>query len=269
MAAPRTHSTYTALITGASAGIGYELAELFAQHGHNLALVARSGGKLQSMAREFTSKYKVNTKVIAADLSKHDAPAKVMAQLKLEDTMVDVLVNNAGFGYYGAFRESDLQRELDMMQLNMVSLTHLCKLFLEQLPKGQHGKIMNVSSTAAFPPAGPYMAVYYASKAYVQSFSEALASELEDENVTVTVLCPGPTETNFKEAANLHGSGLFTKQFVADARSVAKAGYKGMMAGKVVVIPGIHNKLTVLSTRLMPRTILRNVVKRMQQKRGA
>ena len=269
MAATQPHTTFTALITGASAGIGYELAELFAQHGHSLVLIARSEDKLQSMALEFANKYKVSTRVIAADLSKHDAPAKVMEQLKLEGITIDVLVNNAGFGYYGAFRESDLQRELDMMQLNMVSLTHLCKLFLEQLPKGQHGKIMNVSSTAAFPPAGPYMAVYYASKAFVQSFTEALASELEDDNVTVTALCPGPTETKFKEAANLHGSGLFTKQFVADAQSVASAGYKGMMAGKVVVIPGIHNKLTVLSTRLMPRTILRNVVKRMQQKRGA
>lgn len=269
MAKAQPHANYTALITGASAGIGYELAELFAQHGHNLVLVARSEDKLQSMALKFAIKYKVYTKVIAADLSEHNAPAKVMAQLKQENTTVDVLVNNAGFGYYGAFRESDLQRELDMMQLNMGSLTHLCKLFLEQLPKEQHGKIMNVSSTAAFPPAGPFMAVYYASKAYVQSFSEALASELEDDNVTVTTLCPGPTETNFKEAANLEGSGLFTKQFIADARSVAKAGYEGMMAGEVVVVPGIHNKLTVLSTRFVPRGVLRNIVKKMQEKRGA
>ncbi|WP_162051480.1 SDR family NAD(P)-dependent oxidoreductase [Pontibacter pamirensis] len=269
MANTQPHTNYTALITGASAGIGYELAELFAQHGHDLVLVARSEDKLQSMALKFAIKYKVYTKVIASDLSEHDAPEKVMAQLKQENTTVDVLVNNAGFGYYGAFRGSDLQRELDMMQLNMVSLTHLCKLFLEQLPEGRQGRVMNVSSTAAFPPAGPFMAVYYASKAYVQSFSEALAAELEDSNVTVTALCPGPTETNFKDAANLEGSGIFSKQFVADARSVAKAGYEGMMAGEVVVIPGIHNKLTVFFTRFVPRSILRNIVKKMQEKRGA
>lgn len=269
MATAQTDTKYTALITGASAGIGYELAVLFAQHGHNLVLVARSEEKLQSMALQFAIKYKVYTKVIAADLSRHNAPAKVMQQLKQEGTTVDVLVNNAGFGYYGAFRESDMQRELDMMQLNIVSLTQLCKLFLDQLPREKPGKIMNVSSTAAFPPAGPFMAVYYASKAYVQSFSEALASELEDSLVTVTTLCPGPTETSFKDAANLGGSGLFTKQLVADARSVAKAGYEGMMAGEVVVIPGIQNKLTVLSTRLVPRSFMRSMVKRIQEKRGA
>ena len=268
MATARATSTYTALITGASAGIGYELAEIFAQHGHNLVLVARSEDKLHAMALKFATDYLVNTKVIAADLSKHDAPAKVMAQLKQEGVTVDVLVNNAGFGYYGAFQESDLQRELNMMQLNMVTLTHLCKLFLEQLPREQQGKILNVSSTAAFTPAGPFMAVYFASKAYVQSFSEALAAELYGTNVTVTTLCPGPTKTEFKEAANLEGSGLFSKQFVADARNVAVAGYKGLMAGKVVVIPGVYNKLTVFSTRFIPRSFLRRMVKRIQEKRG-
>lgn len=269
MITAQPNTTYTALITGASAGIGYALAEIFARHGHNLILVARSEEKLQSMALQFSTMYRVHTKVIAADLSRHEAPVEVFEQLKQDATTVDVLVNNAGFGYYGAFRESDMQRELDMMQLNMVSLTHLCKLFLNQLPKGRHGKILNVSSTAAFPPAGPFMAVYYASKAYVQSFTEALAAELEDDNITVTALCPGPTETRFKEAANLEGSGLFSKQFVADARSVARAGFNGMMAGKVVVIPGIQNKLTVLSTRLVPRSFLRNMVKRIQKKRGS
>lgn len=258
---------FTALITGASGGIGLELAELFARDGHDLVLVARSEDKLDSLALQFAVKYKVYTKVIALDLSQPDAPEKLFGSLKLHDLKVNVLVNNAGFGNYGAFRESDLQKELDMMQLNMVSLTHLCKLFLWQLPKGEPGKILNVSSTAAFPP-GPYMAVYYASKAYVQSFSEALAKELEDENVTVTALCPGPTDTGFKAEANLEGSGLFSKQFVADAHSVAKAGYKGMMAGEVVVVPGLQNKLTVLSTRLVPRSFLRNMVKRIQEKRG-
>ncbi|ARS37904.1 SDR family NAD(P)-dependent oxidoreductase [Pontibacter actiniarum] len=258
---------YTALITGASGGIGLELAELFARDGHNLVLVARSEDKLNSLALRYAIKYKVYTKVVAQDLSKADGPEKVFAALKQEGVQVDVLVNNAGFGNFGAFRETDLQKELDMMQLNMVSLTHLCKLFLHQLRDGQHGRILNVSSTAAFPP-GPYMAVYYASKAYVQSFTEALAAELEDENVSVTALCPGPTETEFQQAANLHESGLFSSQLVADARSVAKAGYSGMMAGEVVVIPGIQNKLTAFSTRLVPRSVLRQLVKKIQGKRA-
>lgn len=262
-------ATHTGLITGASAGIGYELAKLMAQRGHNLVLVARSEDKLEAMALQFAVNYKVYTKVIVADLSKPSAPATVFDAIKQSGLTIDVLVNNAGFGYYGAFRESDLQRELDMMQLNMVSLTHLCKLFLEQLPKGRHGKILNVSSTAAFPPAGPYMAVYYATKAFVQSFSEGLAAELEDDNVTVTALCPGPTDTEFKDAANLEGSGIFSQGLVADAKSVAEAGYEGMMAGEVVVIPGIHNKLAVFSMRLAPRGLLRDMVKKVQKKRGS
>ncbi|MHA6246431.1 SDR family NAD(P)-dependent oxidoreductase [Pontibacter sp. CAU 1760] len=262
-------ATHTALITGASAGIGYELAKLMAQRGHNLVLVARSKDKLEAMALQFAVNYKVYTKVIVEDLSKPSAPAAVFDAIKQSGLTIDVLINNAGFGYYGAFRESDLQRELDMMQLNMVSLTHLCKLFLEQLPKGQHGKILNVSSTAAFPPAGPYMAVYYATKAFVQSFSEGLAAELEEDNVTVTALCPGPTDTEFKDAANLEGSGIFSQVFVADAKSVAEAGYEGMMDGEVVVIPGIHNKLAVFSMRLAPRSVLRNMVKKVQKKRGS
>ncbi|GHA66950.1 SDR family NAD(P)-dependent oxidoreductase [Pontibacter akesuensis] len=258
---------YTALVTGASGGIGMALAECFARDGHNLVLVARSEEKLQRLAQEYAAKYKVYTRVIVQDLSKAEGPEKVFAALQRDSLLVDVLVNNAGFGNFGAFRETELQKELNMMQLNVVSLTHLCKLFLRQLPVGQHGRILNVSSTAAFPP-GPYMAVYYASKAFVQSFTEGLAAELEDECITVTALCPGPTDTGFKQAANLGGSGLFSKKYVADAESVAKAGYEGMMAGEVVVIPGIQNKLTTFSTRFMPRSFLRSMVKRIQTKRA-
>lgn len=257
---------YTALITGASGGIGQELATLFARDGHNLVLVARSEEKLQNQALHYAITYGIYTKVISQDLSKADGPAKVFEQLKKDGVAVDVLVNNAGFGNFGPFRETDLQKELDMMQLNIVSLTHLCKLFLNQLPKESKGKILNVSSTAAFPP-GPYMAVYYASKAYVQSFSEALAAELEDDGVTVTALCPGPTKTDFQDAANLHASGLFSSQLVADAQSVAKAGYEGLLAGEAVVIPGVQNKLTAFSVRVLPRHLVRQMVKKIQGKR--
>jgi uncharacterized protein len=257
---------YRVLITGASGGIGRELAEIFAQRGHNLVLVARSEEKLDSMAVQFAVKYNIETKVIAQDLIKPEAPDRLFEQLKSEGIQVDALVNNAGFGHFGLFKETALQRELDMIQLNITALTYICKLFLQQLTPGRPAKIMNVSSIAAFPP-GPLMAVYYASKAYVQSFTEALAVELKPDNVTVTALCPGPTETDFQAQANLHDSNLFKVQMVADAKSVAIAGYEGMMNGEVVVIPGIQNKISALSMKLLPRSIVRNLVKKIQQKR--
>ena len=257
---------FTALITGASGGIGLELAEVFARNGHNLVLVARSGDKLEQLASRLAVTYKVNSKVIVADLVQQQAPQQVFDTLKEVGLVVDVLVNNAGFGNYGYFRETDLQKELDMMQLNMVALTHLTKLFLQQLPPDRKARILNIASTAAFPP-GPLMAVYYASKAYVLSFSEALATEQQGTNVTVTVLCPGATATDFKENANLEGSGIFKGPLVADARLVAEAGYSGMMAGKVVVLPGLHTKLLPLLVRVMPRSFVRKMVKRVQEKR--
>ena len=257
---------YTALITGASSGIGVELAELFAQQGHDLVLVARSEQKLEQLAMQYAMKYKVYSRVLAKDLARHESPEEIFRELQQEGVVVDVLVNNAGFGNYGHFKETDLQKELDMMQVNMVALTHLTKLFLQQLPQGRHGKILSVASTAAFPP-GPLMAVYYASKAYVLSFSEALAAELEEDNITVTVLCPGATDTDFKENANLEGSGIFSEKLVADARSVAKAGYEGLMAGQVVVLPGWENKLTPLLVNLSPRGVLRKAVLNIQKKR--
>ena len=261
-----TTPKYTAMITGASSGIGLELAELFAQQGHDLVLVARSEQKLEQLAMQYAIQYKVYTRVIAKDLARPESPEEIFRELQQEGVVVDVLVNNAGFGNYGHFKETDLQKELDMMHVNMVALTHLTKLFLRQLPEGRHGKILNIASTAAFPP-GPLMAVYYASKAYVLSFSEALAAELEEDGITVTVLCPGATDTDFKENANLEGSAIFSKAFMADARSVAKAGYEGLMAGDVVVLPGIKNKLTPLLVNLAPRSILRKVVLNIQKKR--
>lgn len=257
---------YTALVTGASGGIGLELAELFAQDGNDLVLVARSGDKLDQLATRFAIQYKVYAKVVVADLTEPDAPQQVFDALKQDGIAVDILVNNAGFGNYGYFRETDLRRELDMLQLNIVALTHLTKLFLNQLPPGWPAKILNIASTAAFPP-GPLMAVYYASKAYVLSFSEALAAEQEGTNVTVTALCPGATATDFKDNANLEGSGIFKGPLVADARSVAVAGYKGMMAGKVVVLPSLQTKLLPLLVRVMPRSVIRKMVKRVQEKR--
>ncbi|MDX5422449.1 MAG: SDR family oxidoreductase [Hymenobacteraceae bacterium] len=261
-----TPQKYTALITGASNGIGYELARIFAQQGHDLVLVARSEDKLNSMALQFAIEHKVYTKVIARDLAKPDAPQQVFDELKQAGVEVDVLVNNAGIGAHGFFRKADMQKQLDMMQLNMVALTHLTRLFLDQLPPGRHGKILNISSMAAFVP-GPLMAVYYASKAYVQSFSEALAAELEEEDVAVTVLCPGPTDTDFKERAGIHQESFMSENFSDDPEEIARAGYKGMMAGEVVVLPGVKYKVMETAVRLMPRDLLRSMIKKVQEKR--
>ncbi|WP_187262644.1 SDR family NAD(P)-dependent oxidoreductase [Pontibacter beigongshangensis] len=257
---------YTALITGASGGIGYQLAKLFAKDGHNLVLVARSEDKLQQMALQFAIKYKIYTKVIAQDLAKPEAPQLIFDELKREGLQLDILVNNAGFANYGYFRETDVQKELAMMQVNMLALTHLTKLFLAQIRTDRPAKVLNIASTAAFPP-GPLMAVYYATKAYVLSFSEALAAEQEGTNVSITVLCPGATATDFKERANLDGSGIFRDSLLADANDVAKAGYEGMMAGEVLVFPSLKDKLTAFSVRLAPRRLVRKLVKVIQEKR--
>ncbi|QCR23719.1 SDR family oxidoreductase [Pontibacter sp. SGAir0037] len=264
MAAKKHKSTV--LITGASGGIGMELAEVFARNGHNLVLVARSEDKLYRLAMRYATNYKVYAKVIAADLSDPAAPQRLFDELKQANMVVDVLVNNAGVGNYGPFRETNLQKELDMLQLNVVALTHLSKLFLYQLPAGTPGKILNVSSVAAFL-SGPYMAIYYASKAYVLSFSEAIKGELEKHNVTVTTLCPGPTDTDFKERANLDSSSRFSAMFKEDAREVAEAGYTGLMKGENIVLPGLKNKALPHLLKLVPRSILRNMVLKIQESR--
>lgn len=256
----------TVLITGASGGIGMELAEVFAKNGHDLVLLARSEEKLYQLAMRYAVNYKVHTKVIVADLTDPAAPQRVFEELKQENTVIDALINNAGIGNYGPFKEADLQVELNMLQLNIVALTHLCKLFLDQLPDGRSGKIMNVSSVAAFM-AGPMMAVYYASKAYVLSFTEALKAELQGTGITVTTLCPGPTDTDFKKRANLDASSMFSKMFKEEARTVAEAGYAGLMKGKSIVLPGVKNKLLPHAVQFVPRFMLRKLVKKVQEKR--
>ncbi|HSI91840.1 MAG TPA: SDR family oxidoreductase, partial [Adhaeribacter sp.] len=241
------------------------LAQLFAQKGFNLVLVARQEEKLQQLAQKFQEQYKVKVTVVAQDLTKPDAPARIFETLKAEDIPVEILVNNAGFGEYGFFEEISLQRQLDMMQVNMRALVHLSRLFLEQLSKTSEGKILNIASTAAFQP-GPLMAVYFATKAFVLSFSEAIANELKQRNVTVTALCPGPTSTGFERQANLEGSNLFAGK-LASAAEVAKAGYDALMAGETVIIPGVKNKIMALSTRLAPRRFVTSLVRYLQEKK--
>ena len=253
----------TALITGASSGIGYELTKQFAQNGYNLVLIARNEAKLNQLAADLEKTYHISVKVLPKDLSKAAAPDEIYEQLQAESIHVDVLVNNAGFATYGLFTEGDLNAELQMMQLNMVTLTHLSKLFLQGMLKRKTGKIMNVASTASFQP-GPLMAVYYATKAYVLSFSEALANEVKDQGITVTALCPGPTESGFQQRAAMEESKLVNGQKIMDAITVAQVGYQGLMDGKTVVIPGLKNKVLAMTPRFVPRNMVTQIVRNVQ-----
>jgi short-subunit dehydrogenase len=256
----------TALVTGASGGIGLELARLFAADGHDLVLVARSADRLAGLAEELSGRHKVSARVLAADLARAEAPREISERLRSEGVNVDALVNNAGIGSYGLFAETDLRTELDLLQINVVALTHLTKLFLPAMLARRRGYVMNVASTAAFQP-GPLMAVYYASKAYVLHLSEALSNETKGTGVTVTALCPGPTETGFVAAAGMEESKLFDRSAMT-ARDVAVEGYRGMLAGKAIVIPGVRNRLLAGSYRLAPRGLITRVVRGIQERRN-
>lgn len=252
----------TALITGASSGIGLELARVFAADKWDVVLVARSEGKLRELAEELQSKHGVTAHVIAVDLAKPGAPDEIIA--KLQGVEIDALVNNAAFGLGGEFVKADVHAELEMIQVNIAALTHLTSLVLPSMVARKRGAILNVASTAAFQP-GPFMSVYYATKAYVLSFSEAIAEELSGSGVTVTALCPGPTETGFAAAANIEDSPLFTKLRPAGAREVARAGYEAMKSGKRIAIPGLKNKLLAQSIRISPRRLVTKIVRKMNQ----
>jgi uncharacterized protein len=245
----------TALITGASGGIGYELARLFAKDHHNVVLVARSAPKLTQFADELQRQFGVSAKAVALDLTAPPAPQFLFDQLQREGVAVDILVNNAGYGVLGEFAKVPLEESLGQIQLNITALTHLTKLFLGAMIERRSGKIMNVASTAGFQP-GPLMAVYYATKAYVISFSEALANELAGSGVTVTCLCPGPTDTGLQARAGTENTVLFKKLRPMSAETVARHGYRGMMAGKALVISGLRNWLVAESVRFGPRKLV-------------
>jgi uncharacterized protein len=254
----------TALITGAANGIGYELAYIFGQNGYNLVLVDRIDEKLQEIALKFQEKFGILVKPIVKDLSISTSPNEIFLELQQENIKVDVLVNNAGFGTYGLFNETNLKDELEMLQVNLVCLTHLTKLFLKDMVKQGAGKILNVSSAAAFQP-GPLMAVYFATKAYVLSFSEALANELEGTGVTVTVLCPGTTHSAFHERTGMADSKLMQGKRIMDAETVANIGYQALMKGKTIVIPGLINKILAKIIRFIPRNLVTKIVRSMQE----
>lgn len=255
------------LITGASGGIGYELAGLFARDNHNLVLVARNSDKLAQVADDLQRRFGVSAKAIALDLANQAAPQSLFDQLQRDGIAVDILVNNAGYGKLGAFAGVSLEESLGQIQLNITALTSLARLFLGPMLQRGSGKILNVASTAGFQP-GPLMAVYYATKAYVISFSEALANELADKGITVTCLCPGPTVTGFASRAGNNKSRLFKQLRPMDARTVALQGYRGLLSGKTLVIPGLRNWLLVEALRISPRKMVTAVSRRLMDEVG-
>ena len=257
----------TALVTGGSGGIGLEIAKELARKNFDLVLVARKRDTLEAAAGQLEGKFDIKAHVFAADLRRTQAPEQILDFLHNESLPIEVLVNNAGFGLGGEFTETELQRELDMIQVNIGALTQLTKLFLPPMVRRRGGKILNVASTAAFQP-GPLMAVYYATKAYVLSFSQALAEELRDTGVTVTALCPGPTQTDFADAAQMSSSRLFTTFGVADADDVARYGVTAMLRGKRVAIPGIRNKVLAQANRLAPRALSTKLARLAQESRA-
>ncbi len=253
----------TALVTGASSGIGRELALIFARNGYDLVLVARSRQGLEDVAAQARG-LQVDAHVITADLARSEAPDQIRAELEAALIPVDILVNNAGFAMYGPFIDANPQTEGEMMQVNMATLTHMTRLFLPGMVQRHWGRILNLSSLAGFMP-GPLMAVYYATKAYVLSFSEALADELHGTGVTVTALAPPATSSGFQRRAAMEDSKLVQGR-IMDARTVAEAGYRGLMAGRAVVVPGFSAKLLAFSVRLSPRWMVTRIVRRMQER---
>jgi short-subunit dehydrogenase len=243
----------TVLITGASGGIGYELAKLFARDHHNLVLVARSEDKLAQVAAELRAQ-NVTVKTVALDLATPSAPKFLFDQLQTEGVAVDVLINNAGFGAFGEFAQMSNEEIFGQIQLNVTALTELTRLFLPPMLARRSGRIMNVASTAGFQP-GPLMAVYYATKAYVISFSEAITNEVRNSGVTVTCFCPGATHTGFARRAGNDESRLF-KQFGMNVEKVALDGYRAVMEGRGLAISGVHNWLIAQSTRFAPRKLV-------------
>jgi len=258
------NDAYT-LLTGASSGIGFELAKIFAAKNHNLILAARSKETLEKLAEDLRKAHKVKVEVIAMDLSQESAPSTLFQTCQDRSLRVNILVNNAGFGDNAAFLKSDWKRQENMMDLNMKSLTHLCYLFLPAMVAARQGAILNVASTAAFQP-GPFMSVYYATKAYVLSFSEALNEELRGTGVYVSTLCPGPTMSGFQQAAGMDTALLF-KLGVPGSQAVAEYAYNALIARKSVAVHGFMNKISVFAVRFLPRGLVVRIVRMLQEKR--
>jgi short-subunit dehydrogenase len=245
----------TACVTGASSGIGLHLATVFARHGHPVVLLARTTDKLEQLAEELRSRFGVRADVIAADLRQPSAPAHIAEELRKRDLTVDILVNNAGFGRRGPFAELDLQQQLDMIQVNIAAAAHLTRLLLPGMIQRNVGGVMNVASTAAFQ-AGPHMAIYYATKAFLLSFTEALHEEVAGTDLRITCLCPGPTDTGFAATARMEDGRLF-RSGIQSAELVARVGYAAFQRNRAIAIPGFRNAMRAFATRLATRSAAR------------
>lgn len=251
--------TKTALITGATGGLGKEFSGIFAREGYDLVLVSKTKSKLDLLKEQLQAEYGIYAEIYPVDLAKKDAARDLFDFTAAKGIAVDVLVNNAGFGDFGQYRNCDWNKQYDMMQVNMCTLAQFTRLYLPSMVERRRGRILNVASVAGFFP-GPLMSVYYATKAFVLSFTQALFVELKNTGVSVTALCPGPTKTGFEDNADLETSGLFKHLKVDRAKDVAEYGYRQLMRKKVVAVPGITNKLMTFSPRLSPRKLVRECV---------
>ncbi|GLU56902.1 SDR family NAD(P)-dependent oxidoreductase [Dyadobacter frigoris] len=254
---------YTALITGASSGIGQELAKIHASKGGNLVLVARNKIKLDKLKSELVEKYRISVSIMVMDLSVEGSAQKIYDQTTLEKIQIDCLINNAGFGDFGFFSLTDTEKQVNMINLNIIALTLLTKLYLKDMLDRKGGRIMNVASIAAFQP-GPKMAVYSATKAYVLSFSQAVGNEVRHQGVTITALCPGATESGFQEAASMQHSKMFNKAKLPSSKEVAEYGYDAMIKGRSVAIPGFLNNIMADAVGFIPRNWVLKLVRKIQ-----
>lgn len=255
--------TKRALVTGAASGLGYELAFLLAKDGYNLFLVDIDRMRLEQVKTEIQTNFKIKVFTIVKDLSQKSVAQEIMDSINNEP--IDVLINNAGFGLFGSFVDTDWERESAMLHVHILTTTHLTKLVLEGMVKRGSGKILNMSSLAAFQP-GPFMSIYYASKGYMLSFSEAIANELKGTGVTVTALCPGPTKTAFQKTVSADSCDNKITFNMASAKEVAQYGYNAMLRGKSYAIPGRFNKFLAIIPRLVTRKTAASIVRKIQEK---
>ena len=255
----------TALITGASSGIGKELAHIHAERGGNVVIVARRQEKLQALKRELESNHKINVLTIAKDLTHSSTPQEIYDEVSAKGRRVDYLINNAGFGGHGKFHEREWAQDKAMIDLNIMALTALCRLFLPEMVSRKSGKILNVSSTASMPPGGPLQSVYFATKHFVTAFSYGIAEEVKEDGVSVTALLPGATATEFAQSSGMDKTDLFDK--TVTARSVAEDGYNGMIKGKLSVVSGLTfgQKLMMSMVPVTPKRVLLRSIRQMQE----
>lgn len=251
------------LITGASTGIGYELAKLFAKDKHNLILVSRNKIKLESVKNEL-EKYNIDIKILALDLLKSEDIKNIFNYVEINKLNIDILVNNAGIGTFGDFNDIEWKKDEELIDINIKALTQLTKYFLPKILECKNGGILNVASTAAFC-SGPRMAAYYASKAYVLNLTEAIYEEYKDNGIKISCLCPGPVKTSFQGKAGIKKSEA-AKKYLMDAEEVAKICYKDFNKGKLIIIPGMKNKLLVIGNKLLPRNISRKIILKTNKK---